>query len=814
MRRTLLLIAVVGLALVAAGPVVAAEAYLGIWHEVSEDPPGLLIEVLTNSPAEVSGLRDGDVITALNGVALADSEVAYPQQLKDALSGLGIGDVILVTVVRDTPEISLTLNGAALLTEFPLEEIGELVEEAGENDQLVLKAERYVRELEIPVTLGVRPDTAGMPLPPNSELEIALPDEHPEVRQLLEKLSSQLQPAAGEGALAKIHSARGIEEYNADLQARLIERASPNDGYKLTRMVYLLRDGLKGEAITRQISDRLTGVCLNRHTGGFAPIQAAAAELLDLPGMYVVAPVLQSGLSAEEHVDILELMLETTAGYVRAAFSDFSEEELAFIASQREQLSDVFSQHHYVDSEDDDQRRIRGNLELISLAKRIDYEQLMLAELTLMQLAHPTYLNGLKRDLTAEFSDRLSESDLLVRETELGKIVISGTGSTWRQGEAAAILIDLGGDDFYTTTAGSGISLEHPVGLTIEFGGNDAYESTTRYSQGSGSLGCGLLIDCAGDDQYVGLQWAQGCGYFGCGALLELAGNDVYRGEEFCQAAAIFGTGLLVDYAGDDRLEGQMKCQAFGGAHAVGLLIDIAGDDYRYCKGKYPTGYGDPGIFDSWGQGCAQGFRSLASGGIAGIIDLAGCDYNEAGNFSQGGGYYFGLGFFHDRGWENDRYLGSRYNQGFCAHQAVGVFLEDGGDDWYSTRQAVAQGLAWDECATVFIDYAGDDVYQGGTGFSQGASAHNAFCLMWDRGGRDSYLYPPGQARAGGNDYHGGTSLSLFIDEGGADDFYNSAGSANGLITGWPEYGFFADLPGTVAEILQDDQWLDYWHDQ
>jgi hypothetical protein len=112
----------------------------------------------------------------------------------------------------------------------------------------------------------------------------------------------------------------------------------------------------------------------------------------------------------------------------------------------------------------------------------------------------------------------------------------------------------------------------------------------------------------------------------------------------------------------------------------------------------------------------------------------------------------------------------------------------------------------------MFVDYGGDDYYDGGTGFSQGASAHNALCVMWDRGGRDSYNYAPGQARAGGNDYHGGTSLSLFIDEGGDVDYYTSEKSANDSITGWPEYGFFADLPGPLNAEICDGGWQAYWH--
>lgn len=802
-------------------PVFGAEAYLGIRHEPNADPPGLLLTVVMGSPADLAGLQTGDIALAINGKHIAEDGQDGAAILAAALTGKAVGDTVSFTVLRNSPAIALTQAGQPLETLYPLLDLAGVIDSAAPGVPVVLSALKQPRELEITVTLGARASTLGPPLLPNVELACNLDDAHPAVRQFSTAL------------IAK----RLIQSDCADLWSRLDARASPYDGYKLSRVVYLLRDGFKCEAMGQLISGDLAGFA-GQGLNGYYSAQAYCGMLLDIPRLFASAPSLRTGLTAEQHLDVLQLLLETSAEYVREAFSDFSAEELQFIASQRADLTTVFSAHHYINEEDDNPRRIRGNLRLVELAKKIDYEKLLLAQLTLAQVADQAYLDGLRADLEREYAGRMLEADLLVRDSPYGKLVISGAGHTWRQGEEPALLIDLGGDDFYTTTAGGAVGLEavpaaepaadaaaeaaetepgvsallnRPVSLLIEFGGNDAYESTTPYSQGSGSLGCGLLIDCAGNDQYVGLQWAQGCGFFGCGALLELAGDDVYRGEELCQGAAIFGTGLLVDYAGNDRTESQMKSQAFGGAHAIGLLIDVAGDDHRYAKGKYPTGYGDPGIFDAWSQGCAQGFREYASGGIAALIDCAGSDVSEAGNFSQGGGYYFGWGLFADRGWEDDRYIGSRYNQGFCAHQAVGTFLETGGNDFYTTRQAVAQGLAWDECATMFVDYAGDDTYEGGGGFSQGASAHNALCIFWDRGGRDSYCYAPGQARAGGNDYHGGTSLSVFIDEGGAPDFYDCADSANDRISGWPEHGFFADLPGTLDAALAESHWRELW---
>ncbi len=175
----------------------------------------------------------------------------------------------------------------------------------------------------------------------------------------------------------------------------------------------------------------------------------------------------------------------------------------------------------------------------------------------------------------------------------------------------------------------------------------------------------------------------------------------------------------------------------------------------------------------------------------------------EAGNFSQGGGYYYGFGILDARGDDSDEYVGSRYDQGFSAHQAVGVFREEGGDDRYSTRNGVAQGLAWDECVTVFIDEAGNDSYSGGRFFSQAASAHNSACFFVDLGGRDVYDYGPGPGRAGGNDYHGGTSLSFFLDAGGERDEFRTKDAFAGDGSATPGYGIAVDLDGSLERELR-----------
>jgi hypothetical protein len=318
-------------------------------------------------------------------------------------------------------------------------------------------------------------------------------------------------------------------------------------------------------------------------------------------------------------------------------------------------------------------------------------------------------------------------------------------------------------------------------------------------------MGAGFLVDLAGADSYVGMEFTQGAGFLGIGMLVDEAGNDVYRGLAMHQGIGHWGAGILIDGAGSDRYEAHIASQGVGLPGGIGLLVDGGrGSDQYYCKGSQWTGYRTPGIFEGWGQGMGFGYRVYASGGVGVLADQGGRDRVEGGNFSMGGGYFYGLGIFYSGGRDSDVYIGSHYTQGFGCHQAAGVFIEEGGDDFYTTRDGVAQGLAWDEAVALFLDEGGNDTYEGG-GFSQGASAMNGWAIFVDRNGRDIYRYTD-QARAGGNSYHGGTSLSLFIDAGGGRDVYDSKPN-NGVVTGGV-YSVFADLPGSVAGALDDGESL------
>jgi hypothetical protein len=73
-----------------------------------------------------------------------------------------------------------------------------------------------------------------------------------------------------------------------------------------------------------------------------------------------------------------------------------------------------------------------------------------------------------------------------------------------------------------------------------------------------------------------------------------------------------------------------------------------------------------------------------------------------------------------------------------------------------------------------------------------------------DEAGIDRYFGD--QARADNNDYHGGSSLSFFIDGGGDHDIYSSG--LNNSITMKGEFGIRADLKDTMPNTVSDENYL------
>ena len=159
-------------------------------------------------------------------------------------------------------------------------------------------------------------------------------------------------------------------------------------------------------------------------------------------------------------------------------------------------------------------------------------------------------------------------------------------------------------------------------------------------------------------------------------------------------------------------------------------------------------------------------------------------DKFRAGNFSQGTGYFYGLGMIKNSGNGDDIYQSSRYSQGASAHSAMGILIDDGGDDQYQSLVSISQSIAWDIAMASLWDKQGNDSYSGSNAFA----SHNGFSLFIDEQGDDNYGHITGGEI---NDYHGGVSFGIFIDGAGSDTY--PADYQNSTQTLKRQYGLFLD---------------------
>jgi hypothetical protein len=441
----------------------------------------------------------------------------------------------------------------------------------------------------------------------------------------------------------------------------------------------------------------------------------------------------------------------------------------------------------------------------VRLAKRVRPAPLSDAAVRLARLAEPPALAALQRAARRlpavpppeEHGPRCLGTLHYARLTEAGWVVVGGPGPNVYAGDLAAI-VDLGGDDLYLGACASPRAVAGTsgsrIGLVIDCAGNDRYIGGKAGGPGAAIGGVSLLADLSGDDLYVNHGPAQVSGLCGVGILDDRQGDDTYVAGQISQGAGLFGAGLLLDRAGADRYLATQTSQGAGGPSGIGLLLDEAGSDRYVTDRGASSAYGTAGVRQGWSQGVGYGWRGLAPGGLGVLIDRRGNDRYRSGEFSQGTGFYFGLGVLvDDEG--RDRYLGARYAQGAAAHQAVGVLLEGRGNDRYTGAGAASQGAGWDAAIGFLVDEQGNDTYAGDE-LSQGAAAMNGLGVLLDRGGRDRYRARTGQALGGSTAYWGGRhapNLGLLIDEGNGRDEYSLTGRRNGVRWTTPGAGVFLD---------------------
>ena len=375
-------------------------------------------------------------------------------------------------------------------------------------------------------------------------------------------------------------------------------------------------------------------------------------------------------------------------------------------------------------------------------------------------------LEKLEADELPEALRGAVEGDVLAAAeiAELGWVVFGGRGANRYDLARVAAVLDLGGDDRYEWRHGQA---QHR--LVVDLSGHDIH--TGGELGPAGSLGAIAVIDDhAGNDRYEGGHLTGGAA-LGLSAIVDRGGDDHYAGGAWSLGASAGGAAVVIDMGGADRIHGEGMAIGVGGPSGVGAFVDLRGDDFA-TLGTRPSVYGVPGEHAGFGMGFGLGFRLAAAGGVGAYLDFAGRDVRQSGEFSQGCGYYLGLGMLVD-GSGDDVVVCDRYGIGASAHQAAGFYLDLGGDDSYVARTAAHVGGAWDESLAVFVDAAGDDSYRLDS-LAGGAAAQQAVGVAIDRAGNDLYRANGGSlGAAGSNEYHFDTgglgSFALFIDLAGSD---------------------------------------------
>ena len=393
--------------------------------------------------------------------------------------------------------------------------------------------------------------------------------------------------------------------------------------------------------------------------------------------------------------------------------------------------------------------------------------------------------------------------------TGLGWVVVGSlANNSYDMGRIAAVF-EPGGDDTYTWS-----TLHTGNQAIIDLTGNDQYKGGDQQGPAGAILGLSLIDDAAGDDQYSGPLLSCGAGMFGVGILIDRSGNDRYHTGAWSMGAGILGAGFLFDQSGGDEYQSSVNSQGIGGPLGIGALVDMQGNDLYRVDGISPGVDGVPTVSFAMSQGIGFGARRLIAGGVGILADFGGDDRYESGEFSQGGGYFYGFGMLLDQS-GNDLYRGSHYAQGFTSHQAAGVLIDLAGDDTYWSMISAAQGAAWDTSISLLLDAAGNDSYRGNA-LSQGSAAEQALAMFCDLDGSDHYvgLGPFIQGESGDNAYHfkdtKARSFSVLIDAGSGEDFFSSKRTRGGVtVTGpaltegapasAPLFGLMIDLPLKVS---------------
>ena len=673
------------------------------------------------------------------------------------------------------PDLIISMNGAPVPTAAAFE---ELVRAAQPGNTMVIEYRASRRRggtipdiidhedavQSVTVTVAERDDwTGSIGRPPRAPAEGAV------ATRLALPPGAMLDPSDGKSplgrAVAETNLAPEIARTRALFASVPKEAPDPNE---LTAVLAAFDNPFR----LPEIAEALVTPARAVPSRPFSAAVELAAKALDLPmpeapgGSRYEAKESQHGIFAMDFLlNEPRLMLDASFG-ARQRDEAFARQCLAFLAMPAESFTIGAS-------------NAREHLGVIQQALATDFAKVLAAlnHLDAEIVIDPAIADGEREEIREELKGAV-EGELLNSQhiDGVGWVVVGGPGPNRYDMAKVAAVVDVGGNDRYEA---SGLRIGNR-GI-IDLGGDDRYVGTPEQGPGSALLGLSFIDDRGGNDVYEGGMLSVGAAIHGAAIVVDRGGNDVYRGTGWSLGAAIYGIGILADLGdGADVYEAENFSQGVGGPRGLGAIIDSGGRDRYRLQDPAGSAYGTPAVDRGLGQGFGFGLRSYAAGGIGMLCDFGGDDRYDAGEFSQGGGYYHALGILWDvEG--RDLYVGNRYGQGFGVHQAFGALVDGGGDDTYWSMTAASQGAGWDLGAGLLLDRAGNDSYQA-DGLAQGAAAQQAMGFLVDLAGDDRYAAtgPAVQGTSGANEYQWGRtrtgSFSLIMDVSGRDWFSSGLG--------------------------------------
>ncbi|HTL62341.1 MAG TPA: hypothetical protein VL261_11900, partial [Nitrospira sp.] len=353
-----------------------------------------------------------------------------------------------------------------------------------------------------------------------------------------------------------------------------------------------------------------------------------------------------------------------------------------------------------------------------------------------------------------------------------------------------AVVIDLSGNDTYDGSAMGLATGRLGVGLLIDQSGDDVYQLDVG-SGGAGFGGLGILFDARGNDVYIGSRLTQGAAIGGLGLLFDASGNDRYTSYGYSLGfGGPQGVGALIDLEGEDEYQCGNK---FPSAYNAEDAPAAKPGDLMFQYDCFGLGAGS-GKRVLTKRGDEQTYNLAGGWGI--LLDMDGNDRYHSANFSQGHGYFFGTGLFLDLN-GNDEYLAARYGHGSSAHFGVGLFSDRQGTDRYgSSGPFYNGGVAWDHSVSAMIEAGLEgDRYAFAASTGLGKGDYSGWGLFIEEGGDDHYETKDGFGRSSQQ------GVGAFFDLKGQDTYEfrrdTNVGAeywaSEGKVILYPDGGLFVD---------------------